>query len=149
MNENFGSITGNILAVLTAEDGSIKQELEFKNLVVTSGKRLVASRLIGTADNSISNLAIGSGTSSPAITDGGLQTELARVAIGSATSSGAVVTYTASFGPGVGTGNINECGLFNSPTVGASNSMLARSNSLILTKGASDTLALTWTVTFN
>lgn len=148
MNEDL-KITGEIEAVLTDENGNVKNHLQVRNLIVTIGKNLAASRLVGTGSAIISHMAIGTGTNAPAAGDTQLQTELTRVTITSGTSTTNVVTYVASFGPGVGTGNINECGLFNSATPGAANSILARSNSVVLTKGATDTLALTWTVTFN
>lgn len=145
MKENI-EVTGKILAVLYDENGVEKSRQEVKNLVVTSGRNLIASRLAGNASSAITHMAVGSGSTAPAAGQTALVTELGRVAISSGTASANVVTYVASFGPGVGTGNINECGLFNAASGGT---MLARSTSVIATKGASDTLALTWTVTIN
>lgn len=146
ISEQLNSITGDIVAVLYDEHGIEKFRQEVKNLVVTTGKNLIASRLVGTASNVISHMAVGTGTTAPAAGDTTLVTELTRVAISSGTASGNVATYVATFAPGVGTGSINECGLFNASTAGT---MLARSTSVIVTKGALDTLALTWTITIN
>lgn len=146
ISEQLNSITGNIVAVLYDEHGVEKFRQEVKNLVVTTGKNLIASRLVGTASNVISHMAVGTGTTAPAAGDTTLVTELTRVAISSGTASGNVATYVATFAPGVGTGSINECGLFNASTAGT---LLARSTSVIVTKGALDTLALTWTITIN
>lgn len=146
ISEQLNSITGNIVAVLYDEHGIEKFRQEVKNLVVTTGKNLIASRLVGTASNVISHMAVGTGTTAPAAGDTTLVTELTRVAISSGTASGNVATYVATFAPGVGTGSINECGLFNASTAGT---LLARSTSVIVTKGALDTLALTWTITIN
>lgn len=143
------TITGDITAILYGADGNIKERLDVHNLVVTVGKGIIASRLVGTAANTISYMAVGSGTTTTDVSQTALTTEITRVAISSGTATGNVVTYVATFAPGVGTGSINECGLFNSATPGAANSMLARSTSVVLTKGASDTLALTWTITIN
>lgn len=146
ISEQLNSITGDIVAVLYDEHGNEKFRQEVKNLVVTTGKNLIASRLVGTASNVISHMAVGTGTTAPAAGDTTLVTELTRVAISSGTASGNVATYVATFAPGVGTGSINECGLFNASTAGT---LLARSTSVIVTKGALDTLALTWTITIN
>lgn len=146
ISEQLNSITGDIVAVLYDEHGIEKFRQEVKNLVVTTGKNLIASRLVGTASNVISHMAVGTGTTAPAAGDTTLVTELTRVAISSGTASGNVATYVATFAPGVGTGSINECGLFNASTAGT---LLARSTSVIVTKGALDTLALTWTITIN
>lgn len=144
INEDI-KVTGQIHAVLTGEDGTIKEEKLVPNMVMTVGKNMIASRLVGTATNIISHMAVGSGgATAPAVGQTALVSEISRVAITAGTATNAIVTYTATFGPGVGTGSINECGLFNAASAGT---MLARSNSVIVTKGASDTLALTWTVT--
>lgn len=146
ITENI-NVIGQIHAVLTGEDGQIKEEKLVPNMVMTVGKNMIASRLVGTATNVISYMAVGSGgATAPAVGQTTLVTESARVAISGGTASNNIVTYTATFGPGVGTGSINECGLFNASTAGT---MLARSNSVVVTKGATDTLALTWTVTIN
>jgi len=60
------------------------------------------------------------------------------------TSAGAVVTTTYTFTAGQATGAILSVGLY---TVGAGTLMCCAS--LVCTKGASDTLAVTWTVTFS
>lgn len=143
------NVTGDITAILYDEFGNVKDRLDVHNLVVTIGKNIIASRLVGTASAVVSHMAVGSGTTAPSAAQTALTTEMTRVAISTGTASGNVATYVATFGPGVGTGSINECGLFNSATPGAANSILARSTSVVVTKGALDTLAITWTVTIN
>lgn len=145
MNEPL-KMSGKIHAVLTNDQGDIVAEQDVSNLIMTGGKTWAASRLAGTASAVISHMAIGSGNTSPAVGQTTLVTETARVAISSGTASGNVLTVVATFGPGVGTGSINEAGLFNASSAGT---MVARSTNVILTKGATDTLALTWTITLN
>lgn len=143
------NVTGSIVATLYDENMNVKEQQSVKNLVMTVGKNMIASRLVGTATNIISHMAVGTGGgTAPAVGQTALTAEIAgsRVAISAGTATNNVVTYTATFGPGVGTGSISECGLFNAASAGT---MLARSNSVVVTKGASDTLALTWTVTIN
>lgn len=140
------NISGQVHAVLTDEFGNVKYEHQDHNMVVTVGKNYIASRMTGSPPTAISHMAVGSGTTAPAIGQTALVTELGRVAITALTASTNVVTITATFGLGVGTGNIAECGLFNASTGGT---MISRSTNVIVTKGANDTLTLTWTLTFN
>lgn len=141
------SVAGFISAVLTDSEGVIKQEIKGPNLVVTTGLGYIASRIAGNTATAISHMAIGTGSTAPAAGNTSLTSENARVAVSSSVNAN-VVTYVATFGPGVGTGNINECGLFNAAGANTG-TMLARSTSIVLTKGANDSLAVTWTVTLN
>jgi len=116
---------------------------EIDNLVVTTGKAFVAARMIGTSFNVMSNMAIGSGSTAAAAGDTALGSELDRQ---SATSSvsGAVVTYSATFGAGNGTGAVTEAGLFNAASSGT---MLCRTVFSVVNKGASDSMTISWAVT--
>ena len=93
------------------------------NLVVTTGKNLVASRLVGTTPAVMSHMAIGSGTTAAAAGNTALGTELGRVSLTSGSASSAVVTYVATFAAGTGTGAVTEAGLLNASSSGT---MLAR-----------------------
>jgi hypothetical protein len=66
--------------------------------------------------------------------------------MGSGTSAGAVVTYTATFNPGVATGAITEAAVLNASTGGT---MLNRSTFPVVNKAAGDTMTITWTVTLS
>ena len=67
INEDI-KVTGQIHAVLTGEDGTIKEEKLVPNMVMTVGKNMIASRLVGTATNIISHMAVGSGgATAPAV----------------------------------------------------------------------------------
>lgn len=145
MNEPI-SISGQINAVLTNKKGEVIAQYDVPNLITTAGKNWAASRLAGAASAVITHMAIGSGNTAPAVGQTTLVTETARVAITSGNASGNVLTVVATFGPGTGTGSINECGLLNASSAGT---LVARSTNVVLTKGASDTLALTWTITLN
>lgn len=136
-------ITGALQVTLTGPDGNVKQELNIHNLVVTTGKQFIAARMVGTP-TAMSHMAIGSGTADPVVGDTTLGTELGRVALTSGTATGAVVTYVASFGAGVGTGAVTEAGIFNDVTAGT---MLCRTEFAVVNKGADDALSITWTIT--
>lgn len=135
--------TGALQIKLYGPDGQLKQEQNVKNLVVTTGKGYIASRMVSTP-TAMSHMAIGTGTVDPVVGDTALGTQAARVALTSSAAVGAVVTYVASFGAGTGTGAITEAGIFNASTAGT---MLCRTEFAVVNKGADDSLTITWTVT--
>lgn len=146
--EKFG-ITGELDIVLRAEDGSIKESIHVPNLVVTVGKNFIASRMIGTSPSVMSHMAVGTATAIPATSDSTLGTEVGRAIFSvAAAAAGNVVTYTANFASGVGTGALTEAGIFNASGAGAG-AMLCRTTFPVVNKGASDTLTISWNVTVN
>jgi len=136
-------VTGQVNVVITDKDGNIKDQREIKNLVVTVGKEFIAGRMVGTP-TAMSHMAIGSGTTAAAVGNTALETELGRVALASAAASGAVVTYTATFPPGTGTGAVTEAGILNASSAGT---LLCRTVFAVVNKGADDAMAITWAVT--
>lgn len=139
-------MTGDLKIVLTDENGQIKHEQEIKNLVVTTGKNFIASRMKDTTDTAMSHMAIGSGTTAAAVGDTALGTQLGRVSLTSTTVTTNNVAYVATFPAGTGTGAVTEAGLFNASSGGT---MLCRTVFSVINKGAADTLGITWTVTVN
>lgn len=138
--------SGALRVVLTGPDGVVKEEHEFKNLVVTVGKNFVASRMVGVASNVMSHMAIGSDSTTPAAANTTLGTELGRVALASSVATDNVVTYAATFPAGTGTGAVVEAGIFNAGTAGV---MLCRTTFAVVNKGADDAMSVTWTVTIS
>ena len=134
---------GELSIKLFGPDGKLKGEQNVPNLVVTTGKTFIAARMVGTP-TAMSHMAIGSGTTDPAVGDTALQTELGRVSLTSGASAGAVVTYIASFGAGTGTGAVTEAGIFNASSSGT---LLCRTEFAVLNKGADDSMSITWTIT--
>lgn len=137
-------MTGDLKIVLTDENGQIKHEQEIKNLVVTTGKNFIASRMKDTTKAAMSHMAIGSGTTAANVADTTLGTELGRVSLTSTTVTTNNVAYVATFPAGTGTGAVTEAGLFND---GSAGDMLCRTVFSVINKGAADTLGITWTVT--
>lgn len=137
---------GTLKIVLQDESGQVKETREIPNLVVTAGKNFIASRMVGTSANIMSHMAVGSSSTAPAAGDTVLGSELGRVALTSGTSSGAVATYVATFGTGVGTGAIVEAGIFNASSAGT---LLCHTTFAVVNKGANDTMTITWTVTIS
>jgi len=112
------------------------------NLVVDDGLNLVAVLLSGSGA-APSHMAIGSDNKPPDPPDEALGNELVRVAFTSATVTDNVITWVGTFGPGVGTGTVQEAGIFNASSGGT---LLARIIHGAFAKGASDTLTITWTL---
>jgi len=144
-NDNL-KITGRLKIEVFNPDGSIKELREIDNLVVTTGKEFIASRMVGTSSSVMSHMAVGTGTTSPVVGNTTLETEIARVALSSGTASGAVATYAATFNAGTGTGAITEAGILNAGSGGA---LLCRTTFAVVNKGAADAMTITWTVTLS
>jgi hypothetical protein len=139
-------MTGDLKIILTDANGQITHEQEIKNLVVTTGKNFIASRMKDTTDTAMTHMAIGSGTTAAAVGDTTLGTELGRVSLTSTTVTTNNVAYVATFPAGTGTGAVTEAGLFNASSSGT---LLCRTVFSVINKGAADTLGITWTVTVN
>lgn len=140
-------VTGDVTVTITGPDGQVKDQRQIKNLVVTAGKQFIAASMLKTTTNSpaaMTHMAIGSGTTAAAAGDTALGAQLGRVALGSSTVSGAVVTYSASFPAGTGTGAVTEAGVFNASTGGT---MLCRTVFAVVNKGADDAMSITWAIT--
>jgi hypothetical protein len=146
MNQEVLKASGALRVVLTGKDGKVKEEHEFKNLVVTVGKNFVASRMVGTASSVMSHMALGDDNTPAAVGQTTLISELGRVALASGTATDNVVTYTATFPAGTATGAVVEAGVFNDGTAGT---MLCRTVFAVVNKGADDAMSVTWTVTIS
>jgi len=138
--------SGSLRVVVTGADGKVKEEHQFKNLVVTVGKNFVASRMVGTTSAVMSHMAVGSNNTAAAAGDTALGAELGRVALATSTATTNVVTYTATFPAGTGTGAIVEAGIFNASSAGT---MLCRTVFAVVNKGVDDALSITWTITIS
>jgi hypothetical protein len=146
INEDL-KVTGTLKIVVKDENGDVKDEREVNNLVVTTGRNYIASRMIGTTPATMTHMGVGSGTTAPVLANSALESQLgSRVTLSSSTVSNNVVTYTATFAAGEGTGAVTEAGIFNAATSGV---MLCRTTFDVVNKGANDTLAITWSVTVN
>jgi hypothetical protein len=125
-------------------NGETKQQLDIPNLVVTTGKDFIASRMAGTSSAVMSHMAVGTDDTAAAVGDTALGSELARVALASTTVTNNDVVYVASFPAGTGTGALTEAGILNNSTGGT---MLCRTVFAVINKGAADSMTVTWTVT--
>ena len=117
------------------------------NLVVSVGKDQVAGLIFGNRTGICSQMAVGTNNTTPAVG----QTALVAAVAGSqggfdsgfpTAPSAGMVSVKRTFGPGVGTGNLQEAGLFFGSTP-----MLSRVIFTAIPKGAGDTVAITWNIT--
>lgn len=147
------------IVVFDTEKNIIKQELFIPNLVVTTGKTFIASRVVGTTQAVMSHIGIGTSPATETIGDTTLGAELtiangytgyARQAV-NASFSGNVVTYTATLAaqnpsaPAAPTGAVlREAGIFNASSGGT---MLCRTTFPSVTKLPADALTISWTIT--
>jgi len=136
---------GQVKLELTRADGTV-ETIDIKNLVVNTGLNYIVSRMKDTTETAMSHMAIGSNNTAAAAGDTALGAELGRVALASASATSAVVTYTATFPAGTGTGAVVEAGIFNNSTGGT---MLCRTVFSVVNKGADDAMSVTWTVTIS
>lgn len=143
LNEDL-KMKGELTVTVRAEDGTIKQEFNVPNLVVTAGKNYIASRMASNSATIMSHMAIGTGTGTPIVGDTGLGIEAGRVAVSSFSASTNTVTATATFPAGTGTGAITEAGILNASSSGT---LLCRTTFPVVNKASSDSIAITWVIT--
>jgi hypothetical protein len=139
-------LRGRLDIVVTAPDGTIKDTKRVDNLVVTTGKNFVASRMAGTSVSVMSDMSIGTGSTAAAAADTTLGSESARVSLTSTTVNNNDVVYLATFPANTpaSAAAITEAGIFNASTSG---SMLCRTVFSQINKAPADSLTITWTVT--
>lgn len=145
MNKNNDAIKlkGHVSFDLYDGDGKLKLHREVDNLVVQTGRELIASQLAEEDIGKPTHMAIGEDDTEPVLSDTTLRSEIARVALTSTERTGNTVVYEATFPPTVGTGEIVEAGIFNADTAGV---MLNRAIFGVITKESADTLSIMWSV---
>lgn len=134
--------------VLRDADGNVKHEETVHNAVTANGKGLLAEQILAAPAASTKPTQCSVGTSSGTQTDTALGAEVAssKTAFTSKTRSGAVVTMVTDFAAGVGTGALNEAGIWDSEGTPV---LVLRTSFSVINKGASDTLSVTWTLTYS
>jgi hypothetical protein len=139
-------ITGDVRIDIIGADGAIKDSREIKNLVVTTGKNYIASRMKDATATAMTHMELGTGATAAAVGDTALQTAISgsRVTLTSTTVTTNAVAYVASFPAGTGTGAVTEAGVFNAASAGT---MLCRTVFSVVNKGAADAMSITWTIT--
>lgn len=151
--EELIKATGKVKIVLHDENGVVKDEREFENLVVTVGKGYITSRMIGTSSGVMSHMEVGTDNTAAAAGNTALGSAVAasRTSLASSTQTTTSTTndsvqYVCTFPAGTGTGALVEAGIFNASSGGT---MLCRTVFSVVNKGASDAMTVTWTVTLS
>jgi len=139
MFESKLTLTGTLSVSL---NGEVVQEIP--NLVVTTGKNYVASRMKDATATAMSHMAIGTGSTAAAAGDTALGSEAARVALTSTTVSTNTISYVATFAAGTGTGALTEACVINASSSGT---MLCRTVFATVNKNSSDVMSITWLIT--
>jgi len=141
-------ITGQVHVVRKNEFGAILEERSIPNLVVTSGKNYIASKMVATTNSPVSmtHMAIGSNNTAPVPGDFQLGTQLGRTTLSGSTVLNNTVTYTATFQAGLGDGAVQEAAIFNGATSPAA-TMLCRTTFPTVNKGSGDSITITWVIT--
>ena len=157
--KNLIEIEGSLSIVVTDTiTNTVRQELYVPNLVVSTGKAWIASRMVGVTDPIMSHMGIGTNATTEVAGNTALGAELTvaggytgytRAGLTTATASANVVSYTANFAannPSAPSGGVElrEAGIFNASSGGT---MLCRTTYPIVTKLPADALTITWTIT--
>ena len=144
INEKI-KVTGNVQLIHYDSAGFIKNQQNIKNLVVTSGKNFIASRLIGASSAIMSHMAVGTDAAQSSVTHTSLFSEVSRVALDSSTNLNNVATYNATF-TFTGVFSLVEAAIFNAPVGGT---MLCRTVFPVVNILANDILFIQWDLTIS
>jgi hypothetical protein len=139
-------VTGDLTLELF-RDGVSVHKTEIHNMVVDSGRNLIAKLLAGTSTRP-THIGLGSINTAPVASNTELFAEIgSRRVFNSAYTTDNVTTYVTTFPSGVGTAAVvREAGLFNASTGGI---MLCRTSFNTITKTTADNLVVTWNVRVN
>jgi len=138
---------GHIKFELFDVNGNLKLVKEIDNTVSAAGKNMIAEQLL--ASPTIAKpgwMEVGTGV--PTATLLGTYIAGSRTALSAKTRTDNVVTMVCTFAAGVGTGAITEAGIFNIVTENTE-TMLVSATFGVVTKAATDSLTITWTLTIN
>ena len=147
MNKSL-KILGHGRAILNDAEGKIQELREFDNVFTDVGDAHVADQMASTpGETVISDMAVGTVTATLAAGSTQLGGELDRQTLTSFTQGAGEddnkVVYIGDWAAGEGTGSLTEAGIFNSHTAD-SGTMLCAQTFAVITKGAADTLQITY-----
>lgn len=138
--------TGQVSIDIFGPNGELKEKAYIPNLVVAVGRAYIASRMKDDTATAMSHMAVGTGAVAADAADTTLGTEANRQLLSSTVVASNVVTYTANYAAGQGTGALTEAGIFNASSAGT---MLCRTVFDVINKAADDSMTITWTVTLS
>lgn len=163
MSNDKAAIKGTVHAVLTGPDGKVKAECTVHNLVTATGDQLYASRGIGLTTSALpTGMRLGTGSTAVAKTGAGAAIVTYLTGSNKAfdatfpSATGGVATYKRTYAAGEATSgsaitevviNTDTIANDNATTATAANTVSRALLAGIGSKGASDTLTITWTHT--
>lgn len=139
----------NIKVIVTGElfdvDGNLKQKFVKHNLITNSGYDFLANCFgNSTRPSPMKYIAVGTGSTTPALANTALQKELIRKAGDFSHQNGAkFLTLGITLSPYEGTGALTEAGIFNEDNV-----LFDRVTFPVINKGALDTYRISFNVYF-
>ena len=141
-------VRGEMHAELRDEKGNLKDERLIINTITELCDAHVADQMSDSGDAAIGYMSVGTGTGQGSASTG-LATSLDQNALTSTTQGTAGddndVVFVGDWAAGDGTGAITEAGIFHAAN---NTSMMAVSSFSVINKGATDTLKITWTLSF-
>ena len=152
MKDKFG-IKGKVEYELRDVDGNLKDSGTIPNTITALMDAHVADQMSDSTDSQIGYIALGTGTGeTSASTDlatysAGTFLGLSGTATQGTAGADNDVVYSGYWAAGVGTASLTEEGIFLG-RASARSDMMTYNDGLTVTKGASDTLKIDWTVTF-
>lgn len=141
------NIKNNVHIELFGPDGTLKDERHVHNLITTVGLAHIADQMESAPGEApMSHMAVGTnGAGGVLVGDTTLNTEVDRNALTSFLQSTNTVIYIGDWAAGDATATLTEAGIFNAAVAGT---LLCHAAFAGIVKGASDTLKITWTITF-
>ena len=130
------------------ENGDLKQRFIKHNLITNVGYDFLCNAFANaTRPAAMEYIAVGTGTTTPALTDTALVTEIERLKAGySHTASDKFLTLSATFAAGVATGALTEAGIFNAASEGT---LFDRITYPVINKEQLDSYVISFTILFN
>jgi len=143
--------------VRDAETGELKRRITKKNLIPTVAKTAFAAQMSGQNSTQIGDnlyVAVGDDATAPVVGDTVLGNETARKLAGSAAFAGAVATIAGFFAATEATGTHREFGLFGDGNAAVASGsvdtgILFSHVAANVTVSATETLTVTWEITFS
>lgn len=135
-----------------AKTGKIKRVKEYKNLIPTVGRTMIADNLTNTSpDNTMlaNYIALGTDNTAPANGDTTLGTEVYRNTVASRTNSNNVAYITGFFGATEDDDHYYEAGIFCNGTGAADSGVLLSHVAIDINKSNTETLTVDWTLTIS
>jgi len=144
MNEEI-SVQGIVRFDVYDKEGNHSRTIEKNNLVTSAGKNYFVKKIIedpSIVGSVISDIAVGSGSTTPVVTDTSLETETVRVNIDSISANTNIGEFLTQLPIGVGTGTIQEAGLYTNDDTPILISRIVLSSPF--NKGSGESITISW-----